>query len=131
MKFKLLLVFSFISLSSIGNLANAQTQPKPVDYEIGAMFASNMFTKLNGSIRVLDSTLTFTFPNKTTKYIITKYSEPFNKFLLTDGIEEFILTITEQKGKMKGYEHQYLGIFEIKSKFYSVSYALNRKESTN
>lgn len=126
MRFKIILLLTFICLISY-NSALAQNQIKPIEYEIGAMFASNMFLKINGSISVVDSTLKFTLGDKSSKYLIVKYSEPFNKYLLSDGIEEFVLTIPEQKGKMKGYEHNYLGIFEIRSKNYSVSYALNKK----
>jgi len=128
MKFQLILVFILITITSAKKPIFGQSQIKKTEYEIGAMFASNTFVKMNGSISVVDSTLNFTIGDKTSKYSIVKYSEPFNKYLITDGIEEFVLTISEQKGKMKGYEHNYLGIFEIKSKFYSVSYALNKKE---
>ena len=128
MKYQKIIAFTFITFFSAQISVFAQNQIKSVDYEIGAMFASNMFVKISGSINVVDSTMKFTIGDKSSKYSIVKYSEPFNKYLITDGIEEFVLTITEQKGKMKGYEHNYLGIFEIKSKFYSVSYALNKKE---
>ena len=128
MKYRIIIAFTFITFFSAQTSVFAQNQIESVDYEIGAMFASNMFVKISGSISVVDSTMKFTIGDKSSKYSIVKYSEPFNKYLITDGIEEYVLTITEQKGKMKGYEHTYLGIFEIKSKFYSVSYALNKKQ---
>ena len=105
----------------------AQSQLKSTEFEIGAMSASNIMVKMDATIGISDSTLKFTFENRAPIYNIVKYSESFNKYLLSDGIDDFVFTIVEQKGKMKGYEYTYLGIFEIKSKSYSVSYALNKK----
>jgi hypothetical protein len=126
MKLKLL-VFSLIVFLSIRNELLAQNQTKTTEFEIGAMSASNLMVKMNATISISDSTLKFTFENRAPIYKIVKYSESFNKYLLSDGIDDFVFTIVEQKGKMKGYEYSYLGLFEIKSKLYTVSYALNKK----
>ena len=121
---KLTLLLCIILLSST---VMAQSQLKSVEFEIGAMSASNIMVKMDATISISDSTLKFTFENRMPIYNIVKYSESFNKYLLSDGIDDFVFTIVEQKGKMKGYDYTYLGLFEIKSKSYTVSYALNKK----
>jgi hypothetical protein len=121
---KLTLLLCIILLSST---VMAQSQLKSVEFEIGAMSASNIMVKMDATICISDSTLKFTFENRMPIYNIVKYSESFNKYLLSDGIDDFVFTIVEQKGKMKGYDYTYLGLFEIKSKSYTVSYALNKK----
>lgn len=121
---KLTILICVILLST--NLT-AQSQHKLTEFQIGAMSASNIIVKMDATISISDSTLKFTFENRVPIYNIVKYSESFNKYLLSDGIDDFVFTIVEQKGKMKGYEYTYLGLFEIKSKSYTVSYALNKK----
>ncbi len=121
---KITLLLCIILLSST---VMAQSQLKSVEFEIGAMSASNIMVKMDATISISDSTLKFTFENRMPIYNIVKYSESFNKYLLSDGIDDFVFTIVEQKGKMKGYDYTYLGLFEIKSKSYTVSYALNKK----
>lgn len=121
---RLLLVLFVLFFSST---VIAQSQHKSIEFEIGAMSASNIMVKMDATISISDSTLKFTFENRVPIYNIVKYSESFNKYLLSDGIDDFVFTIVEQKGKMKGYEYTYLGLFEIKNKLYTVSYALNKK----
>ena len=121
---KLTLLLCIILLSST---VMAQSQLKSVEFEIGAMSASNIMVKMDATISISDSTLKFTFENRIPIYNIVKYSESFNKYLLSDGIDDFVFTIVEHQGKMKGDDYTYLGIFEIKSKSYTVSYALNKK----
>lgn len=126
MKFKLIILLTFISLIS-HNSVLAQNQVKPVDYEIGVVFASGQLLKLKGSIIVADSSFTTILSDKTQKLPIVKYSELTNKYLLSDGIDEFVFTITENKGKMKGFEHNYTGLFEVKGQPVSIMYYLNKK----
>jgi hypothetical protein len=126
MRFKIILLLTVICLISYNSVL-AQSQVKPVDYEIGVVFASGQLFKLKGSIIVADSTFTTILDDKTQKLPIVKYSELSNKYLLSDGIDEFIFTITENKGKMKGFEHNYTGLFEIKGKSGSIMYYLNKK----
>lgn len=121
---KLTLLICVILLSST---VMAQSQLKSIQFEIGAMSASNIMIKMDATISISDSTLKFIFENRVPIYNIVKYSESFNKYLLSDGIDDFVFTIVEQKGKMKGYEYTYLGVFEMKNKSYTVSYALNKK----
>jgi hypothetical protein len=118
---KILLLFVLFYTTTL------MAQPKSTEFEIGAMSASNIMVKMDAIISISDSTLKFTFENKAPIYNIVKYSESFNKYLLSDGIDDFVFTIVEQKGKMKGYEYNYLGLFEIKSNSYTISYALNKK----
>ena len=127
MKFKIILLLTFIFLISYDSVF-AQNQIKPVEYEIGAMYSSGTLLKIKGwSISIVDSTFTTIFDSKTQKLPIVKYSELSNKYLLSDGIDEFVFTITENKGKMKGFEHNYTGLFEIKGKPGSFMYYLNKK----
>jgi|GEM_PF-830714 len=65
MKFQLILVFILITITSAKKPIFGQSQIKKTEYEIGAMFASNTFVKMNGSISVVDSTLNFTIGDKT------------------------------------------------------------------
>lgn len=126
MKFKLIILSTFIYLISYDSVL-AQNQVKPVDYEIGLVFASGQLVKLKGSISVADSTFTTILDDKTQKLPIVKYSELSNKYILSDGIDEFVFTITENKGKMKGFEHNYTGLFEVKGKSGSIMYYLHKK----
>ena len=127
MKFKTILLLTFIGLIFYDSVF-AQNQIKPAEYEIGVMFSSGTLLKIKGwSISIVDSTFTTIFDGKTQKLPILKYSELSNKYLLSDGIDEFVFTVTENKGKMKGFEHNYTGLFEIKGKTGSFMYYLNKK----
>ena len=75
----------------------AQSQLKSVEFEIGAMSASNIMVKMDAAISISDSTLKFTFENRMPIYNIVKYSESFNKYLLSDGIDDFVFTIIDER----------------------------------
>lgn len=111
----------FILLISILLSVQAFSQS---NYEIGTMFVYGNIVKVKqGSISVTDSTLQINIDNSVNSYKIVKSSN--NKFMLSDGIEDFIMTIVQQNGKMKGYEYSYTAHLEIKKT--TIMYCLNKK----
>lgn len=122
-KVKLLILITFFYTNLQG-----QSDSTLIEYEVGVMYASNIFVKIKGEIKITDSIMKFTFGEKVAEYKIVKSVVQIRKYLLTDGIDEFTFTISENKGKIKGYEHSLNGTFEIRAKNYNAVYLMNKKE---
>ena len=123
MKFKIVLLLTFICLISYDSVF-AQNQVNPVEYEVGVIVSAGSLSKIKGSVTVLDSTITFGINDKIKKLLLVKKS---NKYFFSEGNDNFIFTINEQKGKIEDFEYNCIGVLETKGKLETNLWYLNKK----
>jgi hypothetical protein len=81
------------------------------NYKYGAAFASNLFVKMTGNIKVNDSLVTISVFDKnnietTNTYTFVKTANRITYF--TDGVTMHSMTISSDTGKKKGFEYDTL-----------------------